>query len=262
MPWFMGPVAVVAAFGKFAAAIGPAIIAIVFVRSRVALLGIGYAVAVLGAYAVWFPAGAAHNDFRYLYILLPVIGVNLVHALHTADRTWRFLALGILLCGLVFNAVTLAQSAGVSLARAKAKVAAMSRLAAWIETHLDPSMPLLVHDSGYVAYATSQHMVDIVGLKSPRSIAFHKRFTAPSGDAGRAKAIAHIARASAACYIAVSTGWEPVFHMAAGLKARGWTLTPLSAGDEAGPYRVFALADPGPDAALPGPPAGACSGEN
>lgn len=254
LPWFVNPMAVAIAFGKFAVVVGPIAVSLVFMRSRIAQLGIGFAAAVLGAFMIWFPVGAAHNDFRYLYILLPIIGVNLVYALHSADRTWRMLALGLLLCGLAYNVVTLAQSAGPSLARAKGKVASMAKLAGWVRTHLDPSKPLLVHDSGYVAYATSQHMVDLVGLKNPRSIAYHKRFTARTGNVGRANAIAHIARATGACYIAVSSGWEPVFQMAAGLKARGWTLTRLTTGDEAGPYTVYALTDPGPDAALPGPP--------
>lgn len=245
---------VIASLGYFALTLGPVFLSIFLIRTRTAALGAGFAVIVLIAFAMVLPAGGFYNDHRYLYILLPAMAAGLAGALNSGHRGWRVAATVILVAGVAWNLVTLPGGARNYAERAVVKLNTMSGLADWIEANLGPEETLLLHDIGYVAYATGQPLEDMVGLKSPENIDIHRRYAAPPyadtdnlyspppGDAGWGESIERIALRSGARILVVSTGFEKVFRIAGGLGARGWTLEPLA---RVNFYDIYRIAPPG-----------------
>jgi hypothetical protein len=109
---------------------------------------------------------------------------------------------------------------------------------------------VLVHDAGVISYRTRLALVDVVGLKSPASIAAHRRWTLPSQGREVGKALDQIARQSGARYFIDLRDGSFWGRLADALGQEGWTLTPLSEG--AGRYEVYRIAPPQPPSA-PGP---------
>src|SRR5262249_3021598 len=102
---------------------------------------------------------------------------------------------------------------------------------------------LLVHDAGGVSEFAHRRAVDLVGLKTPSSIAAHLRWTWPSCGVDRRTALAAIAERSGASYFVALTGWDEPLR--ADLQAGGFALTPLRqpAAGERG-YTVYRLSAP------------------
>ena len=66
-------------------------------------------------------------------------------------------------------------------------------LALWLQSNVPADARILIHDAGYLAYATRYELIDLVGLKTPESIRFHERYTVPSNGTQRDEAINQIA---------------------------------------------------------------------
>jgi hypothetical protein len=119
----------------------------------------------------------------------------------------------------------------------------LASVAAWARDHVPPTAKVLVHDAGYVAYATDLSLIDLVGLKSPASAEVHARVTWPSCGGRRVEAIHRIALAGHADYLIVLKGWERIFRIAHGLARRGWHVQPVRLVAEVG-YDVYELTPP------------------
>lgn len=111
--------------------------------------------------------------------------------------------------------------------------------AAYVLTHLPGDAVVLVHDAGGVSEFAHRRAVDIVGLKTPASIAAHARWTWPTCGAARGTAVAAIARESGASYFVALTGWDAPLRE--GLEAEGFVLTPVRRPPigESGGYTVY-----------------------
>ena len=238
----------------FAKTLGPIFLSMFLIRTRFAMLGTVFTLIILASFLLMLPSGGFYNGHRYLYILTPIMAVNLIGALGAGKRGWRTAAMAILGMGIIWNLATLPGDYLHYAAKADSKLRTMSGLAQWIETNLNPVELVLIHDIGYVAYATAQPLNDLVGLKTPDNIDIHRRHTVraatipshqtlPAGDAGWGESIERIALRSGARILVVSDGWEPEFRMASGLQARGWSLIRLST-DRLEGYEVYRIDQP------------------
>jgi hypothetical protein len=179
-------------------------------------LVVGVAVVLIG-YFVLFPTAALHNDYRYAAALLVPLGFwGLSSAIGSRARTAREATVA----AMMFASVAVVTFRAPDL-RYGAELVETAR---WINEHVPPDAVLLVHDAGAVSVLSSNPIVDIVGLKSPESLAIHKTTTWTSCGARRADAFAEIARESRSSYLVVVADWERIFHISNALTERGFRL--------------------------------------
>ena len=172
----------------------PAFLGLVFLRrSPIALVVWGFFGAFMAAYYVQLPAALHHNYFRYLHILAPLSVFGLLMATCDGNRVRGHIPLAV---ASLLTAATLPFSWGTyetELDYTRRKSAGM---ADWVNENLSPDAKILIHDAGYIAFATPFQLIDMVGLKTPSSIPYHQRWTAPTNGAGRGEAIHQVALSS------------------------------------------------------------------
>ncbi len=105
---------------------------------------------------------------------------------------------------------------------------------------LPPDTTVLIHDAGIVAWGRPHaRLIDIVGLKTPSSVAFHRAYTRGACEWGRT--LDAIARENRATYALILQGpfWGCV---GTNLAMAGWVLTPLPSGQSR--YQLYRIAKP------------------
>ncbi len=184
----------------------------------------------------------AHNGHRYTLALLPialfaVMRLGAVHGL----RPVRLVILA---------QAAFALSALPQITAGQERVAQYATVARWAQANL-PQARLLIHDAGVIATASDLPLTDLVGLKSPGSIADHRRWTAPSGGAERFRAVDAIARRSGATHAIILDDAPDRFWglLVDDLRRAGWRADPLETGSARGPYILYRLTPPSPGAA-------------
>jgi hypothetical protein len=115
-------------------------------------------------------------------------------------------------------------------------------VADWCNRNLPPDATLLVHDAGYISYATRFRLTDMVGLKTPGNIPFHVNGTWRTCGAGRGAAVAAIAREQHPDYLVMLRGWDRIYRITDGLRAAGFRLDELRHVREG--YEVYRLTPP------------------
>jgi len=137
----------------------------------------------------------------------------------------------------------------------------LAPLAAWLRQLPPDARPVLVHDAGYLAWATRLEMLDLVGLKTPSAARLHRDFTWRSCGAARAAAVDAIARAGGVRSFVVLRSWDVQYGLSDGLRGTGWRLQPLRT--SAAGYDVYRLSPPGvasePDSRVVAPAQGSWS---
>jgi hypothetical protein len=108
-------------------------------------------------------------------------------------------------------------------------------VASFCNEHLPPGSRILIHDAGYISYATKFPLTDMVGLKTPSSIEVHKQLTYLSKGQARSVAISKIAASSRANYLIVIGSWERMFHISDGLRSKGWIVEPVRVSNGSNP---------------------------
>ncbi|MEK6347403.1 MAG: hypothetical protein V4764_07980 [Burkholderia sp.] len=201
--------------------------------------------------ALWatFPDAFTKNYGRYFFVLVPAWLYLALDLLKSARRrAMRWLAFAVLA---VSTALTLPVAIGEYTRDAQLAAHEYVSLAAWLNANLPPDAVVLIHDAGYPSYATRFRLVDVVGLKTPGSIAYHRACTAPTGGRDRRLAVSAIALASGARY-AVFMQDPAGFWSALGtdLAATGWGVRALRQPSMPGGYAVYALTPPA-DTRLP-----------
>lgn len=201
-------------------------------------LALAASLVTLVVFALVLPGGLTHNGYRYLFpIGVPIVALGLARALQPRSVLVRITSLGVVGASLVMW--PLQPWAGSK--EGAERVAA----ATWVREHVDPLAPLLVHDAGAIAVFTTNPLIDLVGLKTPSSIAAHKKWTLPSCGAERDKAVASIAGASGAQYFVVTLDWDHFFSLTPALRDAGFTVRELRApplGEDG--YKVFRIDRP------------------
>lgn len=230
--------------GDFAGLIGIAVVAAValafFWLGRVML---AFAVVFVAFYYAVFPGALGQYEGRYLYVLLPGVLLGLVWALtRTRTRALRIAALVLLGVALVQSAIEFSGRWDRYLATRDFTTGALASVAGWAHENLPADSKLLIHDAGFISYATDLRMVDLVGLKTPRVIHFHEELTKPSGGKLRGEAINRIALQERPRYLIVLNGWDGIFHITDALRSHGWRVDLMRPGD----YSVYSLTPPPP----------------
>ena len=177
-------------------------------RTAVGRVGLLFALALVAAYCLRFPDALGFYEGRYLYSLLPLV-------LYGAASAWRAGPQGpglrAAVTGLLVAALAQSYWRAPDFWARHQSYCGFTRhdlagTAAWCNAHLPPGSTLLIHDAGYIAYGTRFRLVDLVGLKTPSSVAAHRALTHPSGGALRGAAVSRIARAGHADYLLVLSG--------------------------------------------------------
>lgn len=192
-----------------------------------------YIAAVLLVAAWALPGSLSWNEGRYLAPLVPVLLYGF-----TALRSHR---LGtVLMSALAAWSVVTGISAVSHLARDRAAVSTDLRAISGMLHSVPRGSVVLVHDAGMPAWVDAPVLlVDVVGLKTPRSSEAHRALTHRSCAWG--PALDRIARSAGAQYIvALRTGlWNCTVT---NLQARGWDAKALSPAQ--GRYELYRLKPP------------------
>lgn len=202
-----------------------------------------FVVGFLFAYLVRFPGAVAHNHFRYLHLLMPMLVAGWVAWL--GARRWGsrlILALPMVVClGLTLphalNEVAVMQGA---IRHTRVELDGVSR---WVVEHLPRNSVLLVHDAGYISMRGSQHLVDLVGLKTPWAVGIHKHHTWAQCSRNT-PAVSEIARLASATHFVVLTSWDHAFGLSNSLVSQGWRLDRVDHERGRSAFRVYRLAPP------------------
>lgn len=203
-------------------------------RDRLGRLGLLVLAAVLTTYWLTFPAGLHHNEFRYTYALLVPLSV-------WGLRRWLQTAAPGTLTGIVALLGSLLYLSPWPTRVPPTMAPELQASAEWIDAHAEPGATILIHDAGAMSVFAHHSLVDLVGLKTPSSIAAHQRDTWPSCGAGRGVADAAIARDSGASYLMVVSDWEPAFHVADGITAQGIRLSLLRPAPAPRGYAIYRI---------------------
>lgn len=182
-----------------------------------------------------------HYERRYLYPLLPFLLLAAVQAMHSTKPSRRQLATAALTLAL-WQSVLVAPGYWAQHLKGCATTSHdLAGVSDWCNGHLPDGSTLMVHDAGYISWKTGFRLVDLVGLKTPSSVPYHRRLTYPSSGGGRGEAIGQIALRQKPDYLLVLDGWESLYHIAAGLRAQGWDVQLVNADFS---YKVYAMRPP------------------
>lgn len=200
------------------------------------------------AYVVELPGALFHNSARYLYVLLPIAALGWAACLgHRVERVrYASAAAG------VIGAAAILLSAGRAVGFYRGELQAFARdnaaAAEWVAANVPTDSVVMVHDAGRISLAGAQPLVDLVGLKSPRSADVHRRTT--YAQCRRVpEAISEIAAAAGASYVVVFSGWDGIFRLIESLRATGWAVERVDTQRGESPYKVYRILRPGTEVA-------------
>ena len=234
--WFTGEV------GAFAQTIGTAALAgfaiLFFPLGRVVL---GFAVVLLAFYYRDFPGALGHYEQRYLYVLLPGLLLAFAWAF-SRSRIAARVAVALAVIGLLHAAVAAPGRWDRYLQASDFTRNDLAGVADWANANIPRGSKVLVHDAGYIAYATHFELADLVGLKTTRVVPIHEELTLPSAGGRRPEAIRRVASQERPEYLVVLKRWDEIFRITDSLRAGGWGVEPLRAGE----YSVYELTPPAP----------------
>ncbi len=192
------------------------------------------------AYYLRFPGALNHYEQRYLYIIVP----GLLFAPLPLIRWHR--TVGQITCAVLFllciyrSERRLADTWNGQEAGIRFTVTELGGVASWVNQNVPPNARVLVHDVGYVGFATHVRLFDLVGLKTPSSSLIHKRLSWATCGRRRRDAVALIAAMDLPGYLIVSTGWNRLYGFTGALTDAGWKLELL----RPGAYQVYKLTPP------------------
>ncbi len=190
--------------------------------------------------ALKLPGALYHNDFRYLYPLLPI-----AIASWTAVLTARQVSSApVFVIGALLSVYAFATSSW-PVYTIQWKSGSEERLitAEWMTENLPSNSVVGVHDAGFIPWKIAStvsnqniRFVDLVGLKSPSAIKFHEEFTAPSNGKERWRAFDVLGRERKIDYIIVLDRpfWRRIEDS---FKTAGWDINLIFANE--GGYQVF-----------------------
>ena len=207
------------------------------------LCGITFLLAFVAAYTERFPGALFHNWYRYPYVLIPFAVVGWTGFITCGQRHLRLAGKTLLVLTMALGVLQTIDTwrkyeEGISISRNE--LAGVSR---WITSNLKESDVVLVHDSGYVSLSGKQPLVDLVGLKTPTSIAIHRQYTWASCSRSPL-AIDMIARNSGARHFVVLTDWDQIFRLTDSLRLTGWTVTRSDRSRGRTRYEVYEITPP------------------
>lgn len=233
-----------AAGGTFLQAIGLAFLGFVALPlSRARWAGAAFIPLLLLAYALRLPGALFHNFQRYLYVLLPFAMTGWAALLGWRDLDARRMGRALLLLAVALSAVGTPAAWRLYAGAVGFSRTELAGMTDWLAAHVSEDDVVLVHDAGYVSLRGRQPLVDLVGLKSPSSVAAHRRWTWTACRRDP-RAIDEIARESGARYLVVLDDWDRLFRLSEGLRSMGWHVTRADVERGATRYAVYHVAPP------------------
>jgi hypothetical protein len=187
-------------------------------------VGLVFGVILVAAFYAQFPMALGMYEGRYLYPLVPFILLGAVYALRSVRRVVRLGTVAALALAFGLSLWTAPNFWRQHLVDCQFTVTQLDGVADWCSSHLPRNATVMVHDAGYISCKTSLHLIDLVGLKTPSSIVYHRRLTYPSNGLLRSEAINQIALHSHPNYLIVLDTWENADRIATGLQADGWAV--------------------------------------
>ncbi len=201
-------------------------------RTQAGWCGLLFIVVFLISAILVIPGSLGWNDYRYLAVTIPVAIYGLAGLAETLTGT---LLLGLLLVASTYSGLKSVRVLHAEQAGNAASIAAINAQVARTET----GATIMIHDAGMVAWGNPHaHLLDVVGLKTPSSIAFHQRYTKRSCRWNRA--LDGIAKSGDASYVLVLE--QPVWScVRTNLEGVGWRFLPVGG---TGIYRLYRLRPP------------------
>jgi hypothetical protein len=178
----------------------------------------------LVTYFINAPEDLSDNLFRYTYLLLPVLLFGIISCIRHQKKMIVCAANGLMIFLSVFAILFFPLSWSLYLEESYKLNTAVTTLASWCQENFPKHATILIHDAGYLAYATSFHLIDMVGLKTPSVIPYEKKFTYPSAGINRGEAIAKIIEVNHPQYLIDLPSWETRFNVTEGLSQWGLQL--------------------------------------
>jgi hypothetical protein len=216
-----------------------AVLFIATIRTSLSIVVSLFVLVVCCAFYLTFPGGIGQNWSRYAFVLLPALLYGIAE--RGAGERW-FRVVKFALCGVTiasaYHGVS-AYAVGSQWTRTE-----LADVAQWINDNVPPDAPVLIHDAGFLSFATTARLVDLVGLKTPDSFAVHKRLTARNADL-RGQALREIARRSGARYAVILNDRDHWWaKLADELQGEGQPLRRLRLPASAPGYIVYQLSPP------------------
>lgn len=223
--------------------LGPATIGFFAIRGVSSLIGLAFAVVLIISLAIAYPVIIDQNHYRYLYFLIPVAFGNIAAMASSGNLQMRRLAQLTVIASLGFNLFQLVTYGPRNLSTVIGKRVTLEETAEWIRSNLEPNEMLMLHDIGYMSFATDQLLFDLVGLKSPMAVRINRELRYHRGYDGLGSALAEMAKRSDACVLLVSTGWNQQGYLTIAMSDHGWSLTPHPAENPPG-HEAYILTSP------------------
>ncbi|MFT4792588.1 MAG: hypothetical protein ACJAVR_001228 [Paracoccaceae bacterium] len=234
--------------GRFLPTMGLLWVGALLVRGDAPRRVYGAAVLLAVVAAVFYGRIPFQNASRFMWFVMPPM-VFALAVVAAGDGRRALLAKGAIAVSLALNLWSLASRVPADMRTTADARTAQYAQGTWVRANLDPARTLLVHDVGFVSWGTDQRLVDFVGLKTPGSIAVHRRLTGVQGIAALPEALDEILRGAEACAMLVLRDWNRWKRFAVGLRERGWTAQQIS-GEEMPRYVAFRVTPP--EGPLPG----------
>jgi hypothetical protein len=210
---------------EFAFAVGPAVAALMFLATtRLRIFALCFVPTFLAAYYIRFPGALAHYDHRYMYVLFPLMLLGVCQGEFSNRKSFRWVATGLLVLTAVQHVATLRSSWSEYVKQCQFTRHQLTDLANFCNRSFSPDTRLLIHDAGYISFATQFELVDLVGLKTPAAVAYNRAITYPTSGYYRSVAISRLALDTHPQYLVVLNAWDRIFRISDGLRQNGWTL--------------------------------------
>lgn len=212
-------------------------------RLRLGWVLLLFVVGFLFAYLMRFPGAVAHNHFRYLHLLMPMLVVGWVQWLggrHLGSRAILALPLAVCLGLSVPHALEELAVAQGAIRHTRVELDGVNK---WVNEHLPPNAVLLVHDAGYISMRGSHPLVDLVGLKTPWAAVLHKHYTWTQCSRVT-PAVSEIARIAGATHFVALASWDQALGLSNSLTSHGWRLDRVDRERGRSAFRVYRLVPP------------------
>lgn len=191
-----------------------------------------YISGVVGVALTLISGSLGWNDCRYLAPLVPALLIGFPGISH--ERLGKILIPAFALWAAVTGCIAI-DRLQAERAYTRGELTALRKTAA----SLPPGSRVLIHDAGMIAWVAPRlRLIDAVGLKTPQSVAWHRRFTRQACQFGQA--LDGIVRSQTLSYAIVL---QRPFWRCVGdnLTQVGWRLDPLPS---SGAYQLFRLSPP------------------
>jgi hypothetical protein len=183
-------------------------------RERIGRVGFMACLVVAIGAGIFFPIGLLRDFLRYQYTLwLPwcAFGGALV------IRRWNSREASVALAAVAL--VTIGLPARSDDAQSREFI----QVGQWIDQMTAENATLLIHDAGAISVFAHRRAVDLVGLKTPWTVAMRSHWSSLTPRA-RAQALASILRAGHADYLVVMREWDEAFSLATGLQEQSFQI--------------------------------------